>query len=138
MRNTRIEICKGLMPIRGFMISLFKYKRAIILLVIALVLDFCIRIFFYDRMQLIVAAEAFLFLSISLIMFLLARRDKINSQKAQRFELWFTLFFLLGGIRSVLWSINVEIYIANFIIIILGILLGILLIRWRNSGGKTD
>jgi hypothetical protein len=118
------------------MFSSFRYKRAVIILVIAFVLDFFIRVFFYNQMKLIVASEALLFLSISLIMLLAAKKDKERSQKAERFDLWFTLFFLLGGIRSALWTANVETYTANFIIIILGILLGVLLIRWRQSSDK--
>jgi hypothetical protein len=119
------------------MFSFSKYKRAITLLAITFVLDLLIRVYFYSQIKVVVAAESFLFLIISLIMFLAAKRDKAHSLQAQRFDFWFTLFFFLGGIRSALWTVNVNIYLANIIILFLGIIIGVFLIRWWKKVGKT-
>ncbi|MHB8906305.1 MAG: hypothetical protein ACYC4T_03500 [Melioribacteraceae bacterium] len=49
-----------------------------------------------------------------------------------------TLLFLLGGIRSALWTIDFNIYIANSIILLLGVVAGAYLIRWWNRTETTN
>lgn len=120
------------------MFSFSKYKNAIIILVAAFVLDFFIRAYFLNNIKAVVASEALLFFFISLTLFFSAKRDKAHSRKTQRFDLWLTLFFFLGGIRSALWIIDFNIYIANGIIILLGVVAGAYLIRWWNEAETTN
>ena len=120
------------------MFSFSKYKNAIIVLVAAFVLDFLIRVYFYNKIKIVVASESLLFFFISLILFLAAKKDKAHSRKTQRFDLWLTLFFFLGGIRSALWALDFNIYIANSIILLLGVVAGAYLIRWWNRTETTN
>ena len=120
------------------MFSYSKYKNAVIILVAAFALDFFIRAYFYNRIKIVVASESLLFFFISLILLLVAKRDKTHSRKTQRFDLWLTLFFFLGGTRSALWAIDFNIYIANSIILLLGVVAGAYLIRWWNRSEKTN
>ena len=120
------------------MFSYSKYKNAIIVLVAAFVLDFFIRAYFYSEIKIVVAYESLLFFFISLILLLVAKRDKAHSRKTQRFDLWLTLFFFLGATRSALWAIDFNIYIANSIILLLGVVAGSYLIRWWNRSEKTN
>jgi hypothetical protein len=120
------------------MFSFRPYKRAIIIIMIVFVLDFFIRAFYYHQIKTVVAIEAVLFLITSIITFFTARKDKVSSLKAERFDLWLALFFLLGGIRSALWTLGANIFVANITILVLGIIIGIFLLRWWNKIEKNN
>lgn len=83
-------------------------------------------------MDRVIPFEAVLFLAGAGVLFWAARRDKPDSTRAWRLDLWLALVFGLAGARAGLWAGGMPVYVANLVILVLGIFLGARLIVWSR------
>lgn len=105
------------------------FKRAIVILIIVLLLDISIRVIFHSDFKVVISLEALLFIFISALLLFAAKKDKSVSKK----DYWAAFFFILGGIRAGLWALGIDVYKANIVILLLGIVLSMIFIRWSKK-----
>ena len=112
------------------------YRRAITIFVIALFVDYSARIYFNFQMDKIMVAEAILFPLSGFILLWIKKKDEKENIGAARFDVWFALFFLLGGLRSALWLTGLPIYTVNLIVLIVGLIIFIIFFLKSNKRKK--
>jgi hypothetical protein len=109
-----------------------QYRRALAVVTASVIADFAARFAFDFDMDRVVPFEAVLFLAGAGTLLWAAGRDKPISPRARRLDLWLALVFGLAGVRAGLWAGGMPVYIANLVILVLGIFLGARLIVWSR------
>jgi uncharacterized membrane protein len=89
-------------------------------------------------MSRVVPLEAILFLLGSFVLLWASRRDKADSLNAQRLDLWLALAFGLAALRAALWASGVPVYVANLVILALGIVLGAGFVFWFRRAARES
>jgi ABC-type iron transport system FetAB permease component len=119
--------------------SKFKtYRRALIVLVAATLADLTVRFAVNFDTSRVVSLEAVLFLVASAALLWAARRDKAVSLSARRVDLWLALAFGLAALRAALWASGVPVYVANLVILVLGIVLGAGFVLWSRRAARES
>jgi uncharacterized membrane protein YfcA len=109
-----------------------QYRRALVVVIASVIADFAGRWALDFDMGRVIPFEALLFLAGGGVLLLAAKRDKPDSARALRLDLWVALAFGLAGVRAGLWAAGMPVYVANLVILVLGIFLGVRLIRWSR------
>lgn len=97
-----------------------------------MIADFAARYALDFDIDRIIPFEAVLFLAGACMLLWAAGRDKTDSTRARRLDLWLALAVGLAGVRAGLWGAGMPVYIANLVILLLGIFLGGSLIIWSR------
>ena len=112
------------------------YRRALVIVLAATLADITARFAVNFETSRVVSLEAILFLIGGAMLLWAAKRDKGESLNAQRLDLWLALAFGLAGVRAALWAVGIPVFIANLVILALGIVLGALLVNWSRRSGR--
>jgi ABC-type iron transport system FetAB permease component len=131
-RSTTPAKCSTSMP------RLNTYRRALIVLAAATLADFTVRFVVNFDTSRVVSLEAVLFLVASAVLLWAARRDKADSLNAQRLDLWLALAFGLAALRAALWASGIPVYVANLVILVLGIVLGAGFVLWSRRAARES
>lgn len=110
-----------------------QYRRALIVVIGSVIADFAGRWALDFDMDRVIPFEALLFLAGGGVLLLAAKRDRPDSARALRLDLWLALAFGLAGVRAGLWAAGMPVYVANLVILVVGIFLGVRLIRWSRQ-----
>lgn len=95
------------------------YYRSIFLVIIYILMDFIWRLIFNNNLKYVLPFETVLFLIIAISFFYLIRRRAILIRKIIRLEIVLCYFYLLGSIRALLLSIEIDVANANQVLLIM-------------------
>ena len=120
------------------MLWLRTYRRSLAIASAVTVVDLAAHFTFDLEMSHVLVIETVCFLFGSAMLLWAAKQDKQGSFKARRVDLWLALAFALGGIRAALWAAGAAVYVANLVILGLGVILALQLVVWtRRSAGPA-
>jgi hypothetical protein len=115
------------------------YYRSIFLVIISILIDFAGRLILQNNPKYVFPFEAILFLIITLSFFYLIRKRSILVRKITRLEIVLCYFYLLGSIRALLLSIEIEVANANQVIFIMLVIIILYhqIVRRISHGNKN-
>ena len=110
----------------------------LILLLSAVAVDFAARLAFAFEMRRVALFEAGLFVALSILLLVMAKRYESSSAVIRRIENWLTVIFGLATIRSGLWAAEIDVAAANLVALAVG-LIGLIGYKvWKRvSAGRS-
>ncbi len=114
------------------------YYRSIFLVIISILMDFIWRLIFKNNLKYVLPFETILFLIIAISFFYLIRKRSILDRRIIRLEIVLCYFYLLGSIRALLLSIEIDAAKANGVILIMLVIIILYhqIVRRINHGDK--
>ena len=104
--------------------ALRRYRRPLVVVAAATVLDLLARVGFGFDMEYVVPAEAALFLVAAVLFAFFGRAPDAADPGVRRLDRWLAALFALASLRSALWAAGLDVYVANMVILIVGAVAG--------------
>lgn len=111
-----------------------RYRRPLSILVLLALLDLAVRIGSGFDMDVVIPAEAALFLVAAMLSGWMARNADASDPGPRRLDIWLAVCFILAAIRAGLWASGVDVYAANLVILGIGTVTAAFVLYRRRRG----